>query len=84
MEAQVFTVTRTGLYVLKLSDPRKVPKIGTLMQANDVRLKIVDVIGPIEEPFVVVKPISNERELKGSLKLLPVKRGRKAKSRRRR
>ncbi len=85
MEVRLFTTTRTGLYVFKLVDPKRTPKIGMVMQTkNDIRLKVVDVIGPVSEPFIVMKPLSKGTELKDTLELFPIKRGGRAKGRGRR
>jgi len=85
METRVFTVTRTGLYVLRVLDIKRVPRIGeTFRTENGASVKVLDVIGPVDEPFLVVKPQSSKAELKDVVKLIPVKRGRNIKGKNKR
>lgn len=66
------TKTRDGLLIVKSSirDPRKL--VGSLVyDKNMTRIgKIVDVIGRVDEPYVVVKPES--REVLDMIELGPV------------
>ncbi len=54
--------TRTGLLIIKsvYKDPRKL--VGALVYDRSMRRvgKIVDVIGPVDSPFIVVKPESKD------------------------
>ena len=61
MKTRVYRVTRTGLYVLKVEEGRP-PKIGTPLKGDNFYAKILDVIGPVAEPFLVVKPIKGKLE----------------------
>jgi len=91
----IVSKTKTGLIVVKsqLKDPRRI--VGAIVYDKDMKRvgKIVDVMGPIDSPYVVVKPDSKEiADLIESgylyyyIERRPRRRGRKAprKSRRRR
>lgn len=58
----IVTKTKTGLIVVKASlrDPRRI--IGAIVYDKDMKRvgKIVDVMGPVDSPYVVVKPDSKE------------------------
>ena len=55
---KVERVTRTGLILVRLEKP-KPPKLGWKLYAEDRRLvgTVVDVIGPVDKPFAVVRPL---------------------------
>jgi len=56
VRVRVYRVTRTGIHVLKLEEGA-VPKIGTTLLSGKFKAKVLDVIGPVTEPFVVAKPL---------------------------
>ncbi len=83
MRLKVYTRTRTNLLVLKHLDGN-LPKIGQSLKSQDAIVKVLDVIGPVESPFIVAKPIKGD--IKGTVEMQVVKkvRGRVRKKRGRR
>ncbi len=59
---RVANVTKDGLIIVEsiLKDPRRI--VGSQVYDSDIRLigKIVDVIGRVDSPYVVVKPHTRE------------------------
>ncbi len=59
----VLHATRNGYIVVVPEDPKKLPRLGLPVYDKDLRIKygsILDVIGPVEKPLIVVKPASKE------------------------
>jgi len=56
----VLHVTPSRLIVVKIHDPRNVPRLGDLVVSagGEVIGIVSDIIGPISEPYAVVKPRS--------------------------
>ncbi len=81
MNARVYRRTRTGLYVLKL-ESGNVPKIGDVLVSGSVKLRVLDVIGPVTEPFLVTEPLGGELK-EGSDVVLELQRPKKRARRRR-
>ena len=56
----VLHVTPSRLIIVKAHDPNNLPRIGdTVISAGGEYVGVVsDIIGPIEEPYIVVKPKS--------------------------
>lgn len=55
----VFTITKNKLVIVKLRDPKRLPPINAeVLDANRNLIgHVVDVIGPVEAPYAVVKPL---------------------------
>jgi len=56
VRARVYKVTRTGIHVLKLEEG-PLPKIGATLLSENFKAKVLDIIGPVSEPFIVAKPL---------------------------
>jgi len=56
----VYTITRNKLIIVKIGKPEAIPAIGSkVLDASGIEIgRIVDVIGPVNDPFAVVKPNS--------------------------
>ncbi|ABU81951.1 hypothetical protein [Ignicoccus hospitalis] len=61
MKFHVYKVTRTGIYVLKLED-KVLPRIGDKIKVDNKIMKVLDIIGPVQEPFVVAKALGETRK----------------------
>ena len=61
MRAKLHSATRTGIYVLRTKG-QNVPKIGEKLKAGKALVKVLDIIGPVQEPFLVVKPLKGNLE----------------------
>ncbi len=55
---RVLHKTSSGLIVVSVEEPKRIPKLNLPVYDEDARRVgvILDVIGPTEKPFVVVKP----------------------------
>lgn len=53
-------ITKAKLILVRIEKPDKVPTIGSkVLDVNGVEVgKIVDIIGPVNKPYAVVKPSS--------------------------
>jgi len=59
----VLHATRNGYIVVKPEDPEKLPQLGLPVYDKELKVKygtILDVIGPVKNPLIVVKPASKE------------------------
>uniref|UniRef100_A0A7C2VH28 RNA-binding protein n=1 Tax=Ignisphaera aggregans TaxID=334771 RepID=A0A7C2VH28_9CREN len=56
----VNTITKTKLILVKINRKDEVPRIGSkVLDANGIEIgKIIDVIGPVDDPYAVVKPLT--------------------------
>ncbi len=60
---EVMHATRNGYIVVKPEDPKNLPQLGLPVYDRELRKKygtILDVIGPVDNPLIVVKPESRE------------------------
>ncbi len=54
----VYTITRGGLITVRLDNIRKPPRLGLKVYSNQPGKpigRLIDIIGPVESPFAVVK-----------------------------
>ncbi|ALU12380.1 hypothetical protein EYM_03020 [Ignicoccus islandicus DSM 13165] len=65
MKLELHTETKTGLKVYRLTDSR-VPRIGQIIKVNDGTLKVLDVIGRVDTPFIVAKEVRLDSSRKKS------------------
>ena len=56
MNLEFYKETRTGLKVFRLKD-YKVPRIGQVVKVDGKVFKVLDVIGRIDSPFVLLKEL---------------------------
>jgi len=59
----VLHATRNGYIVVKPDDPKTLPQLGLPVYDSELKKKygtILDVIGPVDNPLIVVKPESKE------------------------
>ncbi len=59
----VLHATRNGYIVVKPDDPKRLPQLGLPVYDWELRRKygtLLDVIGPVDSPLLVVKPESKE------------------------
>lgn len=54
----VLHVTPSKLIVVKLSNPKNIPKLGVevVTASGELVGVLMDIIGPVDKPFAVVKP----------------------------
>ncbi len=60
---EVLHATRNGYIVVKPEDPKNLPQLGLPVYDRELRTKygtILDVIGPVDNPLIVVKPENRE------------------------
>ncbi len=56
MKLLPYKETRTGLKVFKLEEAT-VPRIGQVIRVEDKRYKVLDVIGRVDTPFLLLKEL---------------------------
>jgi RNA-binding protein len=56
----VHIITRDKLIIVRIGKPESIPGIGSkVLDANGFEVgRVIDIIGPINNPFAVVKPLS--------------------------
>jgi len=51
---------KTGVYVYRLKS-KALPNIGDVLVGENFKVRVLDVIGPVTEPFLVVKPLRGSK-----------------------
>ncbi len=62
MLGKVLHSTKSGYIVVELRDPKRIPRLGVPVYTSDRRRigVLLDIIGPVERPYAVVKPDKDE------------------------
>ena len=70
---KIFRKTFRNTYLVRCG---KVPKIGSLvaLSSGEVVGKVIDVFGPVNLPYIEIKPLREDIELLGQVVYLKVKR----------
>ncbi len=71
MKVRVEKKLKTGVIVARLLDQR-IPKIGMRFVYKGNRVRVLDVIGPVTSPYVVLYP--EKGSIEGEVNLVPMKR----------
>lgn len=72
MKVRVEKKLKTGVIVARLLDNR-IPKIGAKFVYKGNRVRVLDVIGPVTSPYVVLYP--EKGTIEGEVNLVPLRRG---------
>ncbi len=76
MKVVLHSSLKTGVRVYKvMSGP--LPNIGDVIVGKDFKARVLDIIGPIHEPFLVVKPMVKELPAEADVKVSKGKKGRR-------
>ena len=67
---------KTGIRVYRLTSG-PLPNIGDLVVGKNFKAKVLDVIGPIQEPFLVLKPSGKDIPKVVEVKIAKGKKGRR-------
>ncbi|RLG78032.1 MAG: hypothetical protein DRO12_00520 [Thermoprotei archaeon] len=56
----VLHITPSNLVVVKCTNPKEIPPLGAHVMGADGEVigRVVDIIGPISSPYIIVKPLS--------------------------
>lgn len=54
----IYTIAKPNLIVVKIENPGRIPRIGVdvIDENNEYIGRVVDIIGPVESPFAVLRP----------------------------
>ncbi len=76
MKVILHSSLKTGVRVYKVTSG-PLPNIGDVIVGKDFKAKVLDIIGPIHEPFLVVRPLAKNLATEAEVKVAKGKRGRR-------